>query len=173
MAPGLGFEYWVETANVAGASSVDIGMIMPRVRVGWRHMLAVSAALDLSLDAGFGKPAQFSNPSNFPFGGNADIPALPQVAARALRKLGADISAARRRRRIHMELMAERALVSRNTIARVERGDPRVSMGIYATVLFVLGMAEKLGEIADVSTDRVGLDIEEERLPKRVRSHGA
>jgi len=72
-----------------------------------------------------------------------------------------------------MELMAERALVSRNTIARVERGDPRVSMGIYATVLFVLGMAEKLGEIADVSTDRVGLDIEEERLPKRVRSHGA
>ena len=76
MAPGLGFEYWVETANVAGASSVDIGMIMPRVRVGWRHMLAVSAALDLSLDAGFGKPAQFSNPSNFPFGGNADVDEL-------------------------------------------------------------------------------------------------
>ncbi|HTQ45388.1 MAG TPA: tetratricopeptide repeat protein [Polyangiaceae bacterium] len=76
VAPGLGFEYWVETANVAGASSVDIGMIMPRVRVGWRHMLAVSAALDLSLDAGFGKPAQFSNPSNFPFGGNADMDEL-------------------------------------------------------------------------------------------------
>ena len=101
------------------------------------------------------------------------IPALPQVAARALRKLGADISAARRRRRIPMELMAERALVGRNTITRVERGDPRVSMGIYATVLFVLGMAERLGDVADASTDRVGLDIAEERLPKRVRSHGA
>ncbi len=72
-----------------------------------------------------------------------------------------------------MELMAERALVSRNTITRVEKGDPRVSMGIYATVLFVLGMAERLGEVADASTDRVGLDIAEERLPKRVRSHGA
>jgi len=72
VAPGLGFEYLVETLNVAGGSSLDIGMIMPRVRVGWRHMLAVSAALDLSLDAGFGKPATFS-PSNFPFGGNADV----------------------------------------------------------------------------------------------------
>ena len=31
-------------------------------------MVAASAALDLALDAGFGKPATFSNPSNFPFG---------------------------------------------------------------------------------------------------------
>jgi hypothetical protein len=76
VAPGLGFEYWAETANVAGASSQDIGMIMPRVRVGWRHMLATSASLDLALDAGFGKPATFSNPSNFPFGGNADVDEL-------------------------------------------------------------------------------------------------
>ena len=76
VAPGLGFEYWVQTANVAGASSLDIGLIMPRVRFGWRHMVAASAALDLSLDFGFGKPATFSNPSNFPFGGNADVDEL-------------------------------------------------------------------------------------------------
>jgi transcriptional regulator with XRE-family HTH domain len=98
------------------------------------------------------------------------IPALPLAVTRALRKLGGDLSVARRRRRIPMELMAERALVSRNTIARLERGDPRVSMGIYATVLFVLGMADKLAEIADAASDRVGLDLEEEQLPKRVRS---
>jgi hypothetical protein len=66
--------------------------------------------------------------------------------------------------------MAERALVGRNTIARVERGDPRVSMGIYATVLFVLGLAERLSELADASIDRVGLDLAEEDLPKRIRS---
>jgi transcriptional regulator with XRE-family HTH domain len=97
------------------------------------------------------------------------LPALPTVAKRALTKLGSDISAARRRRRIPIELMAERAFVGRNTITRVEKGDPRVSMGIYATVLFVLGMAERLGELADVSTDRLGLDLEHERLPERVR----
>jgi transcriptional regulator with XRE-family HTH domain len=98
------------------------------------------------------------------------IPALPVAVGRSLHKLGADISAARRRRRMPMELMAERALVGRNTIARVERGDPRVSMGIYATVLFVLGLAERLSELADASIDRIGLDLEEEHLPKRVRS---
>jgi hypothetical protein len=34
-----------------------------------------------------------------------------------------------------MSLMGERAFVSRNTVARVEKGDPTVSLGIYATVL--------------------------------------
>ena len=69
-----------------------------------------------------------------------------------------------------MELMASRAFVSRNTITRLERGDPRVSMGIYATVLFVLGMADRLSALADASSDRIGLDLEEERLPQRVRA---
>ncbi len=98
------------------------------------------------------------------------IPALPLPVKRALSKLGADISAARRRRRMPVDLMAERAFVGRNTITRVEKGDPRVSMGIYATVLFVLGMHAKLSELADSSTDRIGLDLEEEQLPQRVRA---
>lgn len=69
-----------------------------------------------------------------------------------------------------MELMAERAFVGRNTITRVEKGDPRVSMGIYATVLFVLGLEERLADLADVSSDSVGLNLEQERLPERVRT---
>ena len=98
------------------------------------------------------------------------IPALPIPVKRALAKLGADISSARRRRRIPMELLAERAFVGRNTITRVEKGDPRVSMGIYATVLFVLGFSERLSDLADPASDRIGLDLEEERLPERVRT---
>jgi hypothetical protein len=77
--------------------------------------------------------------------------ALPLSVRRDLQKLGEDISIARRRRRVPMGLMAERAFVSRNTVTRVERGDPAVSMGIYATVLFVLGMSERLGRMADSS----------------------
>ena len=100
------------------------------------------------------------------------IPALPVPVKRVLAKLGADLSIARRRRRITIELMAERAFVSRNTITRVEKGDPRVSMGIYATVLFVLGLSEGFSHLADASSDRVGLDLEEERLPARVRGPG-
>lgn len=66
--------------------------------------------------------------------------------------------------------MAERAFISRNTLARVEKGDAGVSMGIYASVLFVLGMADRLGELADAAGDPVGLGLEEERLPRRIRS---
>lgn len=96
--------------------------------------------------------------------------ALPTPVRRALAQLGGDLSAARRRRRIPVALMAERAFVSRNTITRVERGDPSVSMGIYATVLFVLGLSERLAELAPAGRDVVGLGLEEARLPRRIRA---
>jgi len=51
----------------------------------------------------------------------------------------------------------------------VEKGNPGVSLGHYATVLFVLGMVERLGDLADIKTDAVGLGLEEERLPQRIR----
>lgn len=98
------------------------------------------------------------------------LPALPGTVRDALAKLGRDLSAARRRRRLTIGLVAERALVSRNTITRVERGDAGVSVGIYATVLFVLGLADRLGDLADARFDPVGLQLEEERLPKRVHA---
>ena len=88
---------------------------------------------------------------------------------RALHKLGGDIRDARRRRRIPMALMAERARVSRTTLTKVEKGDPGTSMGVYATVLFVLGMTERLADVADPRHDSVGLALEEERLPQRIR----
>ena len=93
----------------------------------------------------------------------------PIPVKRALQKLGEDIRDARRRRRIPVALLAERASISRMTLSKVEKGDPGVSMGIYATVLFVLGMGERLSEIADVREDAVGLVLEEERLPQRIR----
>jgi transcriptional regulator with XRE-family HTH domain len=71
-----------------------------------------------------------------------------------------------------MALVAERAFVSRGTLARVERGEPGVSLGIYATVLFVFGMADRVGELADSGKDPVGLALEDERLPRRVRMPG-
>ncbi|HEY0477057.1 MAG TPA: hypothetical protein VGD37_06005 [Kofleriaceae bacterium] len=95
--------------------------------------------------------------------------ALPAPVQRALAKLGADISIARRRRRITMAIMAERAFITRKTYGRVEHGDPGVSIGIYATVLFVLGMVDRLGEIVDSHSDDLGTMLADERLPKRVR----
>lgn len=95
--------------------------------------------------------------------------ALPLAIRRGLTKLGADISIARRRRKLPISVVAERAFVGRNTITRVERGDPGVALGTYASVLFVLGMAERLADIADPRSDDVGMALEGERLPLRAR----
>ncbi|MBI3684423.1 MAG: hypothetical protein HY235_28955 [Acidobacteria bacterium] len=88
---------------------------------------------------------------------------------RALRKLGHDIRDARRRRRIPVAILAQRASISRTTLNKVEKGDSNVSLGIYATVLFVLGMVDPLADLADPRRDAVGLELEEERLPQRIR----
>ena len=88
---------------------------------------------------------------------------------RALRKLGGDIRDARRRRRLPVAILAERSLISRTTLSKVEKGDPGVAMGIYATVLFALGMEDRLADVADPRHDLLGLSLEEERLPRRIR----
>lgn len=95
--------------------------------------------------------------------------ALPIPVRRSLRKLGRDIRDARRRRRIPAAIAAQRASISRTTLVNVERGDSGVAMGIYATVLFVLGMSERLADLADPKNDPVGLLLEEEHLPQRIR----
>ena len=96
--------------------------------------------------------------------------ALPLPVGRGLRQLGEDISVARRRRRINTTLMAQRAFITRNTLRRVEMGDPGVSMGIYATVLFVLGLADRLALLAGAAGDPVGQTLAIDQLPKRIRT---
>jgi len=96
--------------------------------------------------------------------------ALPPGVKRAIRKLGADIASARRRRQIPHALMAERAFIATSTLSRAERGDPGVSIGIYGTLLFVLGLGERLGQLADVAHDPAGQALQDEALPKRIRT---
>jgi len=94
---------------------------------------------------------------------------LPIPIMKALRKLGQDINYARRRRRIPIALMAERADLSRSTIGKIEKGDPTTSMGGYASVLFALGMEERLSDMVDSIHDRLGRRLEDEKLPQRIR----
>jgi hypothetical protein len=88
---------------------------------------------------------------------------------RALRKLGHDLRDARRRRRIPAEIAAARASISRTTLVKIEKGEPGVAIGNYAVVLFVLGMTDRLADLADPRNDAVGLQLEEEHLPQRIR----
>ena len=94
---------------------------------------------------------------------------LPVPVARAVRKLGHDVRDARRRRRIPVAIMAKRASISRTTLNKIENGDSGVSLGSWATVLFELGMVDRLAELAAAKHDAVGLELEDEHLPQRIR----
>lgn len=88
---------------------------------------------------------------------------------RSLKKLGADIRSARLRRRLMQSLIAERAGISLNTLAKIERGDPGVGIGNVAAVLWALGFGTAFADLASAQNDTTGLILEEERLPERIR----
>jgi hypothetical protein len=69
-----------------------------------------------------------------------------------------------------MAIVMQRASISKPTLIKIERGDPTVSIANYATVLFVIGVVDRLADLVDAKNDAVGLQLEEESLPKRVRS---
>ena len=94
---------------------------------------------------------------------------LPIPAKRVMHKVGSDIRDARLRRRLPMVLIAERAGISRITLRKIENGETSVSLGSFVSVLFALGMIDRLQEIADASHDHVGRQLEEEQLPQRIR----
>lgn len=94
---------------------------------------------------------------------------LPPKVRRSLKKFGGDLALARRKRRLTTAMVAERLGVAKSTYARVEKGDPTVSMGVYAMALFVLGFGEVLGDLVDASRDEQGLLLDEQNVPKRVR----
>jgi hypothetical protein len=91
---------------------------------------------------------------------------LPIPFKHALRKLGNDIRDAWR---IPAVLAAERASASRTTLVKIEKGDPGVAIGIYGTVLHVLRIADRLGDLVAPKSDPVGLQLKEENLHQRIR----
>jgi len=94
---------------------------------------------------------------------------LPTPVRRSLKKMGRDIQVARKRRRLTIAMMMERVGISKTTYMAVERGDPRVGIGIYGTALMVVGLGTPFAEIADPVGDDEGLALDEARLPERVR----
>ena len=93
----------------------------------------------------------------------------PAPIARALRKLGADIALARRRRHLTQASMAERLQISEATVRRLEHGDPGISIGTIARAFFVLGELSKITQLLDTAADEIGLALMNEQLPQRVR----
>jgi len=95
---------------------------------------------------------------------------IPLPVERAIRKLGDDISLARRRRHISQASLAERMGASLSTVRRMEKGDLRVPIHFFARALHVFGEVQSLENLLDTVKDDIGLTVMDENLPKRVRS---
>ena len=94
---------------------------------------------------------------------------IPIPIKKLLINLGHNIKIARIKRNLTMDLVAQRAFISRPTLSKVEQGDPTVSIDTYITVLYTLGLDKHLDSIADPSKDTLGLQISENELPQRAR----
>lgn len=103
-------------------------------------------------------------------GNDKELIPLPLPVERAIRKLGNDLSLARRRRHFSQASLAERTGASLSTVRRMEKGDPRVPIHFYARALYVFGELAALADLLDTPRDDIGLTLMDEQLPQRVRS---
>ena len=97
---------------------------------------------------------------------------MPPAAEQALRGLGENLTIARVRRKESQRTWAKRVGCSVPTLIRMERGDPGVGMGIYATALWLIGRVGALPEMAAPGTDRGALenDVRDALKRRAVRS---
>lgn len=93
--------------------------------------------------------------------------AIPPAAVQALRALGENLAIARTRRRESQRAWAKRLGVSVPTLIRMERGDPGVGVGIYATALWLMGTVGRLPELAAPDADRGALEGDVRRALQR------
>lgn len=86
-----------------------------------------------------------------------------------LKTMGEQIKLARLRRNLTVELVAERAGISRASLWNVEKGSPSVAIGIYAAVLHALNNMDK--DLLLVARDDVmGRKMQDLNLPIRKRA---
>lgn len=97
------------------------------------------------------------------------IDALPGAAAVALRKLGMDLATARKRRKQPLREWALRLGVSVPTLMKMEKGDAAVSIGVYATALWIIGRHDMLAAAAEPKEDLAALEHEVSLAAQRGR----
>lgn len=90
---------------------------------------------------------------------------MPRVLAQHMELMGEQIMLARKRRHLSMQDIADRAMVTRLTVSKVEHGDPTVSMGIYARVLYALNLERDITLLA--ADDNLGRQLQDAELLRK------
>lgn len=98
--------------------------------------------------------------------GRGKVILYPQVQKK-LEDLGHRIKLARLRRKLTIEMVAERAKISRFSVREVENGSPSVAIGIYVNVLMAIGMVKELDNF--LADDPLGRMLQDDELLKYKR----
>ena len=93
----------------------------------------------------------------------------PYEVTDRLRVYGGRIRMARMRRRWSQTELAERMGVERRTVSRLEQGNAGVGLGAFLGALWILGLWDTAQAVADPAADPVGVFMEQQRAPARVR----
>ena len=86
------------------------------------------------------------------------LDAMPSAVLVQLRELGENLAVARKRRREPLKAWALRIGVSAPTLMRMEKGDPSVSLGVYATALWLMGRSQVIADLAAPEHDQGALE---------------
>jgi len=86
------------------------------------------------------------------------LPTFP-VVLKQLEAFGERLRLARMRRKLAVELFSERMGVSRETLRRMENGDPTIAIGTYVRALRVLGLEKDLDVLA--ADDELGRKLQD------------
>ena len=100
--------------------------------------------------------------------GRKSVNILPKTQE-ILNTMGGQIKLARLRRNLSVELVAERAGISRATLWNVENGSPSVAIGIYAAVLHALNNMDK-DLLLIAKDDELGRTLQDLNLTARRRA---
>lgn len=92
---------------------------------------------------------------------------LPPLIQAQLKQLGENLAIARKRRHEPRRDWAARIGISEPTLMRMEQGDPSVSMGIYATALWLLGRSQDIASLAAPELDLGALEQDMRLAQKR------
>ncbi|MES2832570.1 MAG: helix-turn-helix transcriptional regulator [Pseudomonadota bacterium] len=93
---------------------------------------------------------------------------LYPTTIRDLQALGQRLKTARLRRHFSAETVAARAGIARNTLTKIEAGNPSVTIGNYFQVLVVLGLDKDMAVVA--KDDVLGRRLQDADLTPRKRA---
>ena len=82
---------------------------------------------------------------------------LPRPARESIARLGHDIRVERKEQALSITVMARRMGVSTSTYQRIEKGDPSVTVAMYAMALACLGRDDELATMLDPPKGLPGL----------------